>query len=122
MAATCAICQKGVQYGHNVSHAKNRTRRVFLPNLREAKIRVNGVVQKMKVCMKCLKRAKLDGVYVLTMATEKRSLTAKKTETPKIEQPTSTVKKSKKTSKTSNKTDESATIEAQALADIIGKK
>jgi large subunit ribosomal protein L28 len=33
MSRRCAITNKGVQAGNNVSHAKNRTRRRFLPNL-----------------------------------------------------------------------------------------
>jgi large subunit ribosomal protein L28 len=33
MARRCAITGKGVQYGHNVSHANNKTKRRFLPNL-----------------------------------------------------------------------------------------
>lgn len=33
MARRCMITGKGVQTGNNVSHANNRTRRRFLPNL-----------------------------------------------------------------------------------------
>ncbi|MHA1598966.1 MAG: 50S ribosomal protein L28 [Alphaproteobacteria bacterium] len=33
MARRCDLTGKGVQTGNNVSHAKNRTRRRFLPNL-----------------------------------------------------------------------------------------
>lgn len=33
MSRRCEITNKGVQAGNNVSHAKNRTRRRFLPNL-----------------------------------------------------------------------------------------
>jgi large subunit ribosomal protein L28 len=33
MARRCAITGKGVQVGHNVSHANNKTKRRFLPNL-----------------------------------------------------------------------------------------
>lgn len=65
MSKGCEICGKNVQIGHNVSHAKNRTRRVFMPNLRQARILVGSVVNSMQVCMKCLKRAKKDGRYVL---------------------------------------------------------
>ena len=35
MARRCAITGKGVQYGHNVSHANNKTKRRFLPNLQK---------------------------------------------------------------------------------------
>jgi large subunit ribosomal protein L28 len=36
MARKCTITGKGVMTGNNVSHANNRTRRRFLPNLQNA--------------------------------------------------------------------------------------
>lgn len=36
MARKCVITGKGVQTGNNVSHANNKTRRRFLPNLQNA--------------------------------------------------------------------------------------
>jgi large subunit ribosomal protein L28 len=33
MARKCIVTGKGVQVGHNVSHANNKTKRRFLPNL-----------------------------------------------------------------------------------------
>ena len=36
MARRCVVTGKGVQSGNNVSHANNKTRRRFLPNLQEA--------------------------------------------------------------------------------------
>jgi large subunit ribosomal protein L28 len=38
MARRCAISGKGVQTGNNVSHANNKTRRRFLPNLQETSL------------------------------------------------------------------------------------
>lgn len=35
MSRRCMVTGKGVQYGNNVSHANNKTRRRFLPNLQE---------------------------------------------------------------------------------------
>ncbi len=35
MARRCQVTGKGVMTGNNVSHANNRTRRRFLPNLQE---------------------------------------------------------------------------------------
>jgi large subunit ribosomal protein L28 len=35
MARRCAVTGKGVQVGHNVSHANNKTKRRFLPNLQQ---------------------------------------------------------------------------------------
>jgi large subunit ribosomal protein L28 len=38
MARRCAITGKGVQVGHNVSHANNKTKRRFLPNLQHVSV------------------------------------------------------------------------------------
>ncbi len=38
MARRCAVTGKGVQTGNNVSHAHNKTRRRFLPNLQVASL------------------------------------------------------------------------------------
>ena len=38
MARRCSITGKGVMTGNNVSHANNRTRRRFLPNLQRASL------------------------------------------------------------------------------------
>lgn len=55
MAMKCDSCGKGVMYGHNVSHAKNRTRKIFKPNLHSTKLVINGAKQKVKLCVKCLR-------------------------------------------------------------------
>ena len=38
MARVCALSGKKVQYGNNVSHANNKTRRRFLPNLQHTSL------------------------------------------------------------------------------------
>jgi large subunit ribosomal protein L28 len=38
MARRCTITGKGVQVGHNVSHANNKTKRRFLPNLQQTTV------------------------------------------------------------------------------------
>ena len=38
MARRCIITGKGVQVGHNVSHANNKTKRRFLPNLQSSAV------------------------------------------------------------------------------------
>lgn len=38
MSRRCDFTGKGVQVGHNVSHANNKTKRRFLPNLQEASL------------------------------------------------------------------------------------
>lgn len=38
MARRCAVTGKGVQAGNNVSHANNKTRRRYLPNLQRVNV------------------------------------------------------------------------------------
>lgn len=62
----CANCGKGVMYGHNMSHAKNRTNRVFVPNLHPAKVMIGGVLQRVKLCVKCLRKLKKESKPVVS--------------------------------------------------------
>ncbi len=55
MAMQCELCKKGVMYGHNVSHSKRRTPRIFKPNLHVSRVMVNGKPVKKKLCTKCLR-------------------------------------------------------------------
>lgn len=55
MGMKCENCGKGVMYGHNVSHAKNRTRKIFKPNLHIARVLIGRNRKKMKLCTKCLR-------------------------------------------------------------------
>jgi large subunit ribosomal protein L28 len=58
MAFKCDNCKKGVMYGHAVSHAKNRTRRLFKPNLHFARVAINGIGKRLRLCTKCLRTYK----------------------------------------------------------------
>jgi len=58
MAKVCMNCGKGVQYGHNVSHAKNRTRKIFQPNLHVARVKMGEHFRKVRLCTKCLRMFK----------------------------------------------------------------
>ena len=42
MSRVCQVTGKGTTFGNNVSHAKNRTRRTFLPNLHYRKFWVES--------------------------------------------------------------------------------
>ncbi len=53
------MCGKGVAHGNNVSHANNRTRRVWKPNLQVARVVVEGKITKIKVCTRCLHAGKI---------------------------------------------------------------
>ena len=55
----CYSCGKGVAYGNNVSHANNKTRRIWRPNLQVARVQIDGKIQKVKVCTRCLAAGKV---------------------------------------------------------------
>ena len=55
MARVCEVCGKGPIKGHNVSHANNKTPRRWYPNLQRARVVVNGVVRRIRVCTQCIK-------------------------------------------------------------------
>ena len=59
MAKRCEVCGKGPQFGNNVSHANNRTRRVWKPNLQVARILIDGKPQRVKVCTRCMAAGKV---------------------------------------------------------------
>lgn len=49
MARRCSVTGKGVQTGNNVSHAHNKTRRRFLPNLQSATLYSETLDQKVRL-------------------------------------------------------------------------
>ena len=49
-------CGKGKQVGYNVSHANNKTKKQWLPNLQTVNIFENGKKQKARLCTKCIKK------------------------------------------------------------------
>ncbi len=60
MSRTCDLCGKGPAVGNNVSHAHNKTRRRFLPNLQTVRIRENGRIRKVSVCTRCIRTGKYE--------------------------------------------------------------
>jgi large subunit ribosomal protein L28 len=59
MSQRCDVCDKGPLFGNNVSHANNKTRRRFNPNLKKIKGIHQGSTKNMKVCTRCLKAGKV---------------------------------------------------------------
>jgi large subunit ribosomal protein L28 len=63
MSKICDVCGKKPIYGNNVSHANNRTRRRWDPNLRKIRtVDANGSVKTIKVCLSCLKSGTIQKV------------------------------------------------------------
>ncbi len=60
MARVCEVCGKGPQFGNNISHAHNVTKRRWNVNLRPVKVKVQGGnSKKMHVCTSCLRSGKV---------------------------------------------------------------
>jgi len=59
MSKRCDVCDKGPMYGNNVSHANNKTRRRWEPNLKKLRVIFEGALRTMKVCTRCLKSGKV---------------------------------------------------------------
>ncbi len=60
MAKRCDVCGKGPQFGNNVSHANNKTRRRFNPNLQSIRVKAPaGGAVRSKVCTRCIKAGKI---------------------------------------------------------------
>ena len=60
MARVCFVCGKGPATGNNVSHAHNKTRRRWLPNLQPVKIQLeDGSNRRVKVCANCIKSGRV---------------------------------------------------------------
>lgn len=57
MSRFCEVCGKGPVVGNNVSHAHNKTKRVWYPNLQKQRVvdPKSGAVKRMKVCTRCLR-------------------------------------------------------------------
>lgn len=60
MARACYVCGKAPGSGNTVSHANNKTRRRWLPNLQTAKIiDAEGKRRRVRVCTRCLSAGKI---------------------------------------------------------------
>ena len=55
----CSICGKGPSVGNNVSHANNKTKRRWNPNLQEVRALTSGGVQRVLVCTRCIRSGKI---------------------------------------------------------------
>ena len=83
MAKKCDISGIGVQSGNNVSHANNKTRRRFLPNLQVVSLLSDtlGKIFKLKVCAKTLRSIEHNGgldAYLESTSNNKLTEKAKK--------------------------------------------
>lgn len=60
MARVCYVCGKRPSTGNNVSHANNKTKRRWLPNLQAVKIVDDqGERRRVRVCTSCISAGKI---------------------------------------------------------------
>lgn len=57
MSRICEVCGKGPVVGNKVSHANNKTKRQWFPNLQKIKVvdAKTGSIKRMKVCTRCIR-------------------------------------------------------------------
>ncbi len=56
MSRKCEFCGKTPQVGNNVSHANNKTKRVWYPNLQSVRhVGRDGRVRRIRVCTRCIR-------------------------------------------------------------------
>jgi large subunit ribosomal protein L28 len=60
MARRCYVCGKGPRTGNKVSHANNKTKRRWLPNLQPVRILdEDGERRRVRVCTTCITSGKV---------------------------------------------------------------
>lgn len=83
MARKCALTGRGVLTGNNVSHAHNKTRRRFLPNLQDASLMSDalGHAVSIRVCASTIRSVEHNGgidAYLLSTSNLKLTDEAQK--------------------------------------------
>ncbi|UCH81773.1 MAG: 50S ribosomal protein L28 [Nitrospiraceae bacterium] len=58
--AECSVCGKKRVSGNNISHANNKTKRLFRPNLQRVKAQTSYGVRRVHVCTRCLRSGKVN--------------------------------------------------------------
>ncbi len=59
MARVCELCGKRPSVGNNVSHANNRSRRRWKPNLQRVRANMGGTVRRVLACTRCIRSGKV---------------------------------------------------------------
>ena len=58
--AKCAVCEKSVHFGNNVSHSHRKSSKMWKSNVKSVKVNMDGGAKKMYVCTSCLKSGKVE--------------------------------------------------------------
>ena len=70
MAKVCQVTGKGPMVGNNVSHANNKTKRRFLPNLQQRRLWVESEQRYVRLRVTAAGRRKIDKLGVEAVLAE----------------------------------------------------
>jgi large subunit ribosomal protein L28 len=59
MARVCEYCGKRPSVGNNVSHANNKTKRRWVPNLQRVRSKIGGTVRRVVACTRCIRSGRV---------------------------------------------------------------
>jgi large subunit ribosomal protein L28 len=59
VAKVCEVCGKRRSVGNNVSHANNKTKRTWQPNLQKVRCLVDKTRKTLTVCTRCIRSGKI---------------------------------------------------------------
>ena len=59
VAKTCSVCGKGVAHGNLRSHSNIKTHRTWSANIQTVRAVVNGHVERVDVCTRCMRSGKV---------------------------------------------------------------
>ena len=59
MARACEVCGKQRSVGSNVSHANNKTKRLWRPNLQRVRAKVGTAARRLLVCTRCIRSGRI---------------------------------------------------------------
>jgi len=59
MARVCEYCGKRPSVGNNVSHANNKSKRRWQPNLQRVRSKIDGTVRRVVACTRCIRSGRV---------------------------------------------------------------
>ncbi len=59
--AKCAICNKSVQFGKQISHSHKRSNKMWKPNVQKVKVKTGPTsAKRIYVCTNCLRSGRVE--------------------------------------------------------------
>jgi len=78
MARACDICGKQRSVGHNVSHANNKSKRLWRPNLQRVHVQVPSGGRRLLVCTRCIRSGRIGKATVGAAAARRAAATVQR--------------------------------------------